>query len=232
MGTASVRHRPQTRRLPFLMQFHSYSKQVFRDIKKHWPLLKRSYPQIEVFQQTPFKAFRRNKTMRDALVRSEYRPRENISKMTFLGKKRKGCFPCLSCIQCKLLLKGDQYVHPENGDKVAIKGFFTCQSSYVIYILTCPCKLLYVGETTQKIKDRIAQHRSTIRLKQPGLPVSRHFLEKGHQDSDLRFMVLEEDRRGGDRILRLKQREVWWINRLRSLYPDGMNRDYDLYLFL
>lgn len=154
------------------------------------------------------KAYRRNRTIRDSLVWSEYRPRVYQSKMTFLGKKRNGCFPCLNCIRYNLLMKGDHYVHSVSGEKITVKGFHTCQSSYIIYILICSCHLIYIGETTQKIKDRIAQHRSTIRHKQPGLPVSRHFLKQGDSDSDLRFMILEEvprDRRGSDRILKLKQ---------------------------
>lgn len=169
------------------------------------------------------KAYRRNKTLRDLLVRSEFKPeRQDEKKMTFLGSKRKGCYPCLNCIQCNLVIKGNNFSHPRTNKKIIINGFYTCQSSYVIYILTCPCNLLYVGETTQKIKDRIAQHRSTIRHPQSSLPVSRHFSEMGHKDTDLRFMVLEEiphDKRGGDRILKLKRREVWWINKLQSLAP-------------
>lgn len=74
----------------------------------------------------------------------------------------------------------------------------------MVYILTCPCNLIYVGETTHK-KNRISQHRNSISTKQPGLPVPKQFLEHGHRDSDLKFMVLEEiprDKRGGDRILK------------------------------
>lgn len=120
------------RRLPFIFRFHSYSDDVFRVIKKQWTLLRQAYPQIEEFQQIPMKAYRRNKTLRDSLVRSEYRPREHHVKMTFLGKKRNGCFPCLNCIQCSLLMKGDHYIHPGNGERIMVKGFHTCQYSYII----------------------------------------------------------------------------------------------------
>ncbi|OCT95479.1 hypothetical protein XELAEV_18013164mg [Xenopus laevis] len=58
-------------------------------------------------------------------------------------------------------------------------------------------------------------------------------IEKGHTAEQLRFTVLEMVpplERGGDRELRL--REVWWINKLNSLHPHGLNKDYNLYLFL
>ncbi|OCT55392.1 hypothetical protein XELAEV_18002551mg [Xenopus laevis] len=85
------------------------------------------------------------------------------------------------------------------------------------------------------VKSRISQHRSSINLGNTTLPVSKHFVDMGHTVDHLKFMVLEvvpPTRRGGDRELKLKRREVRWINMLKSLHPLGLNRDYDLFLFL
>ncbi|OCT58485.1 hypothetical protein XELAEV_18002044mg [Xenopus laevis] len=104
------------------------------------------------------------------------------------------------------------------------------------YMLSCAHVVRFMlGETVQKVKSRISQHKSTIKSGNLALPLSRHFKEFGHMADQLRFMVLETVpplKRGGDRELRLKQREVWWINKLNSLHPHGLNKDYDLYLFL
>ncbi|OCT87385.1 hypothetical protein XELAEV_18021085mg [Xenopus laevis] len=57
----------------------------------------------------------------------------------------------------------------------------------------------------------------------------------GHNADQLKFTVLETVppiKVGGDRELRLKQQEVWWIHKLKALTPCGLNRDYNLYLFL
>ncbi|OCT74039.1 hypothetical protein XELAEV_18033002mg [Xenopus laevis] len=92
-----------------------------------------------------------------------------------------------------------------------------------------------MGETTQMVKSRISQHRSSINLGNTTLPVSKHFIEKGHTADQLKFMILETIpplKRGGDRELKLKKREVWWINKLKSLHPAGLNKDYDLFLYL
>ncbi|OCT59747.1 hypothetical protein XELAEV_18000617mg, partial [Xenopus laevis] len=99
----------------------------------------------------------------------------------------------------------------------------------------CPCGKIYVGETIQKVKSRISQHRFTINTGNMALSLSKHFKEKGHTAEQLRFTILETVpplRRGGDRELKLKQREVWWIKKLNSLHPNGLNKDYNLYLFL
>lgn len=90
---------------------------------------------------------------------------------------------------------------------------------------------MYVGETTQRARDRISKHKSTIRCKNPLLPPPHHFLENGHNVSQLRFQILEQItplRRGGDRIKLLKQREAYWIHQLDTLTPKGLNREWDV----
>ncbi|OCT95838.1 hypothetical protein XELAEV_18013528mg [Xenopus laevis] len=115
------------------------------------------------------------------------------------------------------------------------RGYHTCLSQFVVYVIVCPCGKLYVGETVQKVKSRISQHKSTIKSGNLALPLSRHVKEQGHTSDQLQFMVLEMIppwKRGGDQELKLKQREQWWINKLNTLHSHGCNKDYDLYLFL
>ncbi|OCT61353.1 hypothetical protein XELAEV_18047377mg [Xenopus laevis] len=107
-------------------------------------------------------------------------------------------FPCLSCNQCSCVNKSVVFHHPLTGRNYPFKGHLTCLSKFVK-------------------KTRISQHRSTIRRSNTKLPVSKHYVEKGH--SELKFMVLEEVsplRRGGDHKLLLRKREVWWIHQLNT----------------
>ncbi|OCT55188.1 hypothetical protein XELAEV_18003973mg [Xenopus laevis] len=76
---------------------------------------------------------------------------------------------------------------------------------------------------------------STIHVGNRSLPVSRHCLEQGHTSEELKFRVIQHVsplKRGGDRVLALKRAEVKWIDRLGTLSPIGLNRDFDLHLFL
>ncbi|OCT94650.1 hypothetical protein XELAEV_18012333mg [Xenopus laevis] len=144
-------------------------------------------------------------------------------------------YPCLDCKQCRHVIKGKSFLHPGTGESIQIRGYHTCLTQFVVYAIVCPCGMIYVGETIQKVKSRISQHKSTIKFGNTALPLSRHFKEKGHTVEQLRFMVLEYVPplvRGGDREFRLKQREVWWMKILNSLHPAGLNKDYNLYLFL
>ncbi|OCT94909.1 hypothetical protein XELAEV_18012592mg [Xenopus laevis] len=105
---------------------------------------------------------------------------------------------------------GKQFVHPLTGHSVQLWDYYTCISKFVIYVLIFLCGLIYTGETTQMVKPRISQHRSAINLGNTLLPVSKHFVEKGHTSDQLKFMVLES-------VPPLKR---------------GLNRDHDLFLFL
>ncbi|OCT92622.1 hypothetical protein XELAEV_18015679mg [Xenopus laevis] len=159
---------------------------------------------------------RRGKTIGSAKTSAQIKKKVKQPQI-FLGTRTVAMFPCYDCNQCPFVLKGKDFVHPTTGYTVHLQNNFTCISKYAIYALVCPCGLIYIGETTQMIKSRILQHRSSINLDQ------------------LKFMVLETVppmKGGGDRELRLKQREVWWIHKLQALSPRGLNKDYDLYLFL
>lgn len=53
--------------------------------------------------------------------------------------------------------------HPHTGEKYKIKGIISCQTKNVIYMLKCPCGLVYVGKTTKAFKTRIAEHTVDVR---------------------------------------------------------------------
>ncbi|OCT84834.1 hypothetical protein XELAEV_18022991mg [Xenopus laevis] len=180
-------------------------------LRKHWGILQSSYPEVQEFGRPPLVSYRRGRTLGSQLVHSDTKEKQ-VSTQSYMGTKSRGMFPCLTCSQCCCVHKGTTFEHPTTGRKYTLRGYYTCLTKFAVYVLICPCGLLYVGETTLQIKTRISQHRSTIRKGNVMLPVSKH--------------------RGGDRELRLKQREVWWINKLNSFHPHGLNKDYDLYLFL
>ncbi|CAJ0945223.1 unnamed protein product [Ranitomeya imitator] len=115
------------------------------------------------------------------LVHADIGPSRAPSSQRFLCNPKKGTFPCLNCNQCSNVLKGDTIYHPHTGRQYNIDNFFTCNSNFVVCLIKCPCGLLYVGETTQAIKDRILKHKSTIRCKNLLLPIPHHFCSKRTQ---------------------------------------------------
>ncbi|OCT69187.1 hypothetical protein XELAEV_18040497mg [Xenopus laevis] len=222
------------KRIPFVSEFSNSSDNIGKVLRRHWHILSKAYPQIGEFVAPPVMSYRRGKTIGGMVTSSEVKTQIKRSD-AFLGRRKLGMYPCLGCVQCSHVIKGEAFIHPSSGEKISLRGHFTCVSKYVIYALTCPCGFIYIGETTQMVKSRISQHKSSINLGNMRLPVSKHFLEAGHVADQLKYMVLEGIpplKFGGNRELKLKQREVWWIHRLKTLAPSRLNRDYDLYLFL
>lgn len=63
----------------------------------------------------------------------------------------------------------------------------------------------------------------------------QHFVEKGHKPEGFKFVVLEivtiVADKGSDVLKLLAQQEMFWIFRLRTLHPHGLNihLDYTVY---
>ncbi|CAJ0960174.1 unnamed protein product [Ranitomeya imitator] len=190
----SISSRPRTdtkERIPFVHTFHPFMYKLHKSIRKNWPILSTAYPDIPEFKQPFLPCFKRAPSLRDTFVRADIGP-NTMMRQRFLHKPRVGTFPCLHCAQCGNVLKGDKVIHPYSGKEFKIRGYFTCSSEYVVYMIKCPCGLLYVGETSQSIRDRISKHKSTIRCENLLLPIPHHFHTKGHNISQLRFQVLEQ----------------------------------------
>lgn len=133
-----------------------------------------------------------------------------IPRVTFLGPKNQGSFPCLWCIQCSSMMKGKGFSYPQKGYDISIRDYYTCQSTYVIYIIKCLCGLLYVGETTQKIialrdistpsgtNQRNCLYRDILQIRA---------IQSPNLDSQC-LTGFQKNRRGGNRELELKKKEV------------------------
>ncbi|XP_069607905.1 uncharacterized protein [Ranitomeya imitator] len=220
-------------RLAFVRTFHPFNYLLNHCILKHWNILRRAYPEVKEFHSNPIICNKRSQNLRNFLVRADVGSPNRRQIQRVLSTPRNGTFPCLSCLQCSNITKGDSFTHPRTGKRYPIKGHFSCDSSYVVYLIKCPCGLGYVGETTQHIRDRISQHKSTIRCGRTLLPIPAHFLEHHHGISQLRYQIIDHVpplRRGGDRIQRLKDRESFWIHTLQTLTPLGLNREYEFRL--
>ncbi len=81
----------------------------------------------------------------------------------------------------------------------------------------------YVGETVNALHIRLNGHRSDVKTKKLDKPVAAHFNLPDHSIEDLEVMGIEKihDNDPGRR----KLRESYWIFKLESLAPQGLNLD-------
>ena len=90
---------------------------------------------------------------------------------------------------------------------------------------------MYVGETSRKLHKRFTEHRSNINTKKSG-PVAKHFNEICPNMDFLTITPLEHVQRKNtfmgllDRvdILALLQREQYWIKKIKTIAPFGLNK--------
>ncbi|XP_069818402.1 olfactory receptor 5P4-like [Dendropsophus ebraccatus] len=81
-------------RIPFVHKYHPSSSRIVNIIHKHWPILRRTLPEVAEFQSPPMTCYKREKKLRDHLVRADIGSFARTSQR-FLGPPKKGTFPCL-----------------------------------------------------------------------------------------------------------------------------------------
>ncbi|OCT94808.1 hypothetical protein XELAEV_18012498mg [Xenopus laevis] len=112
------------------------------------------------------------------------------------------------------LFEGKPKNHPLRGGEIPLKMYAT-----YVYVLKCPCGMLYVGKTIRPVNTRIQKYKNSIQSfekdSHTDTPVSRHFFNNKHSACQLKWKVLEvvqKPIRGGD-----------WKNLLLQGKPDGLD---------
>ena len=211
--------------------FSPASQEIKKCILKYWHVLGTDPLVGHLYVKPPIFAHKRARNLRDVLVRADC----YTQPVHFLSNLPNGNFPCSNCLQCNAMIRGETFVHPHSGKKFFIKNRICCRTRFVVYLLKCPCGLVYVGKTTRELRIRISEHKSNIRNKDEKSSVARHFNVAGHEVCSLRFQgieVVSPLKRGGDRDRALLQRESYWIHSLHTEYPRGLNEELLLGCFL
>ena len=107
--------------------------------------------------------------------------------------------------------------------KIIIYCNANCKTENIIYLLECAiCGLQYIGETKQQLSKRLNGHRSDTNCK-PDLPLSRHLRSTGHHDSfgKLKVTIIDHNPKWDDKSR--QERESFWIRKLKTLSPNGIN---------
>ena len=216
--------------------FTTYSPIGFelrRILKHHWHVISTDPKMKHLYKEPPKLIFKRAPTLRNQLVRS-YTPADR--NHTFLDDIPDGNYKCGNCAQCRYTKKTKTYKHPHSGKIMKVRGVISCESTFCIYTICCPCGLTYVGCTTRSLRTRISEHRSNIRCgKIERNPVAAHFQAASHNLCYLQYMGIElvpKPPRGGDHKRLLLQRETYYIHLLNSMSPNGLNLEFDIKPFL
>ena len=166
-------------------------------------------------------AYRRPKSLKDHLVRARLKPDPTDDEP--LGE----CKPCgrSRCQTCRMI-NPSQTTTSSSGAR--LKGDTNCRTHNVVYLMSCgKCGKQYVGETKGPLNIRMNGHRDDWRHKRfDRSPTAEHFCLhclQGHDFlSHASVCCLESNSEWEDNAR--KSRESYWIRRLNTLNPSGINK--------
>ena len=186
---------------------------------KHWRSMVGQDPYLsEVFTQPPLTAFRRQRNIRDHIIRAKVPsdpkpyPSRNIRGMKKCGKN---CSACPFIREVKSL--------KINNMDWKINQNLNCEISNCIYLIECKktnCSMKYVGETKRILRFRFTEHRGYVN-NSDDTPTGEHFNSPGHSLADMTITILEKVKSNDD--LYRKEREKYFIRRFNTFYK-GLNR--------
>ena len=115
-------------------------------------------------------------------------------------------------------------VKSSSGATVRLRQNTDCTTENVVYLISCSsCNKQYVGETKGPLNKRMNGHRDDWRHRRfERSPTAEHFHSADHDFlSNASVCCLEHNKEWSDSTRKL--RESYWIRRLNTLCPFGIN---------
>jgi hypothetical protein len=146
---------------------------------------------------------------------------------------QKGFFRChvSDCRFCKFGNFGTTFTGRDAASLYLIEHNLNCFSYSIIYLIVCKiCGPIYVGETKNTLRERIAEHMSDIRIGRD-TPLASHFNSSDHIGlSDFSFVAIDcffpLTSHESSNTLKRRTLEAKWIKRLGTLSPNGVNTKF------
>ena len=135
------------------------------------------------------------------------------------GRKRASGIYC-----CQVLEESDQFLSRTTGETYKIRQDISCKSENIIYLVNCKnCRMQGVG-SCKGFAKRVSNYISCIERKSPGCKIEQHFLQQGHSIQDFAVLdIVKLENPPPDPIERLREFEGYWMVKLNTLEPHGMN---------
>ena len=173
----------------------------------------------EVFPQPPLVAHKRQKNIRDFVIKAKV-PKPNLTKPKRILNGMKRCTKM--CPICPYIKETKQMRDKNFTWKLNTK--ITCKSYNIVYMIICKkenCRLKYIGESERTLKDRICEHITYIKTRNRTQATGEHFNLPGHSLHDMEVMALEIVQ-SKDPLYR-KERESYLIRKFNTFHQ-GINK--------
>ena len=199
------------------IQYHPALPSISRIINRHWRSMTLDPHMKSIFPKPPLVAYRKQKNLKEYLIRSKVPPLISRPKRILPGMKK-----CNRCTYCSYIQTGPHVTSTASDYHHQIQQSVNCNTSNIIYLITClKCSIQYVGETDRSMKERFCEHKCYVTSQQLDKATGAHFNQKGHSVSDMRITILEKVH-NKDPFYR-KEREHMYIN-LFDTKDHGLNK--------
>ena len=209
--------RSRSTRPILVLTSHPHNNTARNILLQNFSILQHDVTTGPAFPQPPLVAYRRDRNLKDLLVRSRL--------STPVPPDQPVAIPCdRPCLTCPFLNPSKSISFPTLDWRIV--DSFSCTDRNVVYAIRCKrCTMCYIGETGLMLADRFASHLRDI-LKNEDKPVARHFNSDGHGGKeDIEVSVLRSCSSSKRHRRSLESR---LISRLGTLYPKGINARLDL----
>ena len=210
--------------LPLVLTYHPSNHLVKKIIMDNWGILKYSPLCRDALPEKPLFATRRNTNLKDILIKSRLDPSKPSNTTGHPNLKA----PCKfwNCSVCINLKKLKSFRSEQNNKSYKTPPNVQCRTPNVVYLLTCNiCQKQYIGETKRPFIARLKEHLADVRFKRDK-PVALHM--NSHRSDNIKIIpqiieVIHRDPNKPETTELRKKREIYWIYRLRTLIPHGLN---------
>ncbi len=216
---------PDAKPLVLITTHHPHGNPLIPIIRYNWDLLSKNSSTRWLFDQGFKTGLRRTPNLRDLLVRAKL----NSSKKASTPKAPTRLHTCgrATCRYCNRINHSGKLLSPFDKSVWNTLINVNCNSNNLIYAIQCKqCSLLYVGQTSNAIKNRFNNHFYDI-TKKPTTFVSKHYNLTNHSRlDDVEIFILDFIKTPSGSPASKQERlrkEAMWQHKLHSLAPHGLN---------
>ena len=144
--------------------------------------------------------FRRNKNLKDLLVKSALTPSTSRKPLCTLCNKPR-------CSTCPHINTTREVINHTNQRSFRVATTSNCQTHDVVYLIQCQkCHIQYIGQTSNSIHVQFQQHLRDVKQNNQFKAVSQHYTSQGHTAINAKLTVVD---RANALNTRLRLEEAW-----------------------
>jgi hypothetical protein len=200
-------------KLPLSVVYSKSLPNIYKILKKNENVLFKDERLKKLYEGRIITSFKRDQNLKDILV---HRRHNNMFYKKINGTKNCG----KNCAICPYMVEKNEF-HDKNGNKFQVQGEIDCKTTNVVYGIGCTeCeRIVYVGETGDRLYQRMLLNLSRIRTNYPD-PVAKHFNSENHTVQNMQIIGIE---RTDKEVIYRRVKESLWIKKLGTVQPHGLN---------